>query len=298
MKKISALILIVTLVLSLCMSSFGVSASIAPVRAGDVDMDDQITVKDATLTQKHLSELVSLHDWQIYACEVDGDKKVTVKDATMIQKIVAGIVSSPVKEWVYWDFDYEYANSTFESGRAVVGTPVVFTTEADNGYGPFTYLFYINDVAVAQDDVSDNKCEYTFDSPGDYKIDVEITNALGVTERFNNLFSDGGMYTVVDSADTDTLTVSALCHNQRSDYIWVGADDFEVTAYAAYGSGEYEYAFYMDGELIRDYSQDNVCSVGTLTYDSEKEEYIISVSVRDMVTGNTATHSMTIYVTF
>lgn len=59
---------------------------------GDSDGDGRITVKDATLIQKHTAGLVTLDEAAVSVSDVTADGKVNVKDATLIQKFVAGIV--------------------------------------------------------------------------------------------------------------------------------------------------------------------------------------------------------------
>ncbi len=60
---------------------------------GDINLDGQITVKDATMLQKNLADSESLNDLQLALADVTNDGKVTIKDATAIQKYVAGIVT-------------------------------------------------------------------------------------------------------------------------------------------------------------------------------------------------------------
>ena len=62
------------------------------VLMGDSDKDGRITVKDATLIQKHTAGIVTLGEAAVSVSDVTGDGKVNVKDATLIQKFVAGIV--------------------------------------------------------------------------------------------------------------------------------------------------------------------------------------------------------------
>lgn len=63
------------------------------VKFGDVDKDGQVNVKDATLIQKHVADMVDFDSMQDSRGDVDADSKITVKDATAIQKFVAGIIS-------------------------------------------------------------------------------------------------------------------------------------------------------------------------------------------------------------
>jgi len=56
---------------------------------GDGDQDGKISVKDATVVQKHVAKIISLQGKALKSADADGDGKVTVKDATVIQKYVA-----------------------------------------------------------------------------------------------------------------------------------------------------------------------------------------------------------------
>lgn len=53
---------------------------------GDVDLDGEITVKDATVIQKYAIDKVTLNDIQQKASDVNNDGLINVKDATIIQK--------------------------------------------------------------------------------------------------------------------------------------------------------------------------------------------------------------------
>ncbi|MBE6734994.1 MAG: hypothetical protein E7563_06620 [Ruminococcaceae bacterium] len=61
---------------------------------GDVEYDLDVNIKDATLIQKSLADLVTLSEIEIEMADTDQDGEVTIKDATDIQKFVAGIKDS------------------------------------------------------------------------------------------------------------------------------------------------------------------------------------------------------------
>lgn len=67
---------------------------------GDADLDGKLTVKDATLIQKHVAKIKEFSKLQKAVADVDNDGKITVKDATVIQKYIAKIISKfPSGEW-------------------------------------------------------------------------------------------------------------------------------------------------------------------------------------------------------
>ncbi|MDO5123857.1 MAG: leucine-rich repeat protein [Eubacteriales bacterium] len=63
----------------------------ANVKCGDVNLDGNINIKDATAIQKHIAKIVALSDKGYEVADVDGSGSVNVKDATAIQKHIAGI---------------------------------------------------------------------------------------------------------------------------------------------------------------------------------------------------------------
>ncbi len=62
-----------------------------PEIIGDVDGDDVITIKDATVIQKAIANILPLLREQMPFADADGDGTVTIKDATDIQKTVASL---------------------------------------------------------------------------------------------------------------------------------------------------------------------------------------------------------------
>lgn len=60
---------------------------------GDVDLDGEVTVNDATKIQFYLANYTTLNAEQLYAADVDGDGDVNVKDVTYIQHYVANLIS-------------------------------------------------------------------------------------------------------------------------------------------------------------------------------------------------------------
>ncbi len=59
---------------------------------GDVNLDDTVNIKDATMVQKYLASLIALDEEELLLAEVDGAEGVNIKDATHLQKWVVGLV--------------------------------------------------------------------------------------------------------------------------------------------------------------------------------------------------------------
>lgn len=60
---------------------------------GDVDLDERVSVKDATLVQKFSADLSPLDNLQKLLANCDGTEGINVKDATLIQKHCAGFIN-------------------------------------------------------------------------------------------------------------------------------------------------------------------------------------------------------------
>lgn len=72
----------------------GGQTSTIEVLVGDVDLDEDINVKDATLLQLYAANLKTLDDTQLIAADADYSGVVDVKDATLIQLYAANLQST------------------------------------------------------------------------------------------------------------------------------------------------------------------------------------------------------------
>ncbi|MBQ3073417.1 MAG: dockerin type I repeat-containing protein [Ruminococcus sp.] len=94
---------------------------------GDVDMDGEVTVRDATLVQKGVAEVVYLTAVQRCLADTEGEG-FSVRGATAIQKHLAGLdTASSVDEVVKMTYSDKFSqgktlNALFE-GRYLVITP-------------------------------------------------------------------------------------------------------------------------------------------------------------------------------
>ena len=59
---------------------------------GDVNRDQKLNIRDATLIQKFIAKIASLDDEQILLADYKPDGKVNIKDATLIQKKIANLI--------------------------------------------------------------------------------------------------------------------------------------------------------------------------------------------------------------
>ena len=60
---------------------------------GDADLNNEITVTDATTIQRFDCQMIGLSEKALQLADVDLDEKVTILDATWIQRKVAGMMA-------------------------------------------------------------------------------------------------------------------------------------------------------------------------------------------------------------
>ncbi len=95
MKRVLALVLSTVLILS----SIPVLAySHGEFKNGDVNKDNNLSIKDATLIQRSVAKLAELDETQERLADFNMDGNINIKDATKIQKVVAKLEDMPVEE--------------------------------------------------------------------------------------------------------------------------------------------------------------------------------------------------------
>lgn len=70
---------------------------------GDVDLNGKVNVKDATLVQKYLANMVNLDKHPLKQADVNSDGKLNIRDATVIQKYCAKLDVDSRIGCEYWD---------------------------------------------------------------------------------------------------------------------------------------------------------------------------------------------------
>ena len=132
MKKILCVLITLLMITGSSFAAAGASAesTYTPPEEfiyGDVDMDGEVTVRDATLVQKGVAEVVYLTAVQRYLADTEGEG-FSVRNATAIQKHLAGLdTASSVDEVVKMTYTDKFSQGKtldvlFE-GRYLVITP-------------------------------------------------------------------------------------------------------------------------------------------------------------------------------
>lgn len=252
--KMKKLISIACSVAVICTAIFAgqmsASSAIRPLYRGDVDCDGRIDIRDATMVQKGLANVINLTKRELFTADVNGDGETDIQDATLIQKRTANII----KEFDAPDvFDhtvhFENFSADFEDGKAMAGVPVTFTITACGGIEPFSYEFTI-DGKVVQERSENNTLVYTFDKAGDYRIEVKYFNI------FDEYETHISTYTVVEPYTSDDPVITSI-HTNRW-YTSFADTNTKVTAYAIFGTAPYQFSFNLDnGALVQDFSESN-----------------------------------------
>ncbi len=86
---------------------------------GEVDCDEVVTVKDATVVQKYLVGLDYLNKRQRVTGDVNRDKTLDIKDVTGIQKMVAGLDVKMDTRRLYLEVPEEWSGCIVYVGTAV-----------------------------------------------------------------------------------------------------------------------------------------------------------------------------------
>ncbi len=119
-KIISFILIISVMMANVCV--FGASAESTYTLPeefiyGDVDMDGEVTVRDATLVQKGVAEVVYLTAVQRYLADTEGEG-FSVRNATAIQKHLAGLdTASSVDEVVKMTYTDKFSSKVPEDAE-------------------------------------------------------------------------------------------------------------------------------------------------------------------------------------
>lgn len=290
MKKLICVISVFALLCTL--GVFCVNAALAPMAVGEVDLDNRITVKDATLVQKFAAKSEELTFLQLILADADDDGKITVKDATLIQKHVAKL--KRIDRFIYPYVDAKSFYHDYDSGKAMAGVPVTFTVSGSTNkdYMPLTYEFYVNDVIVGTQSEK-NTFTYTFKNVGKYKVEAKVYNACGFSASCSNW--DFEVVAPYESEKPVITGFYTLEGGNQGGLIYYGTKSLTCVCNATGGKGDYEYAFLLNGELVRDYSKDNTFVLTDMPVELGAEQ-VVSVRVKDSASNDEFTQEDYVFV--
>ncbi|MGN1050709.1 MAG: starch-binding protein, partial [Acutalibacteraceae bacterium] len=165
---------------------------------GDVNLDDEISIKDATEIQKHIALLSSISAKGLQCADVNGDGYVNVKDGTAIQKYLAKIdtgyaigcpLGTPSSDPTKATTAPASSETSESSTAATQGTTIPETTvtqPSSSSSDKFTYkdgYVYLYNAASWQDVYVHYWSDASGSSwPGDEMTLVTTINGVGVYE--------------------------------------------------------------------------------------------------------------------
>lgn len=176
MKKIVVFTLLICILFGLAVG-FQAGAIYDTYYYGDVDMDGQLSIVDVTYIQRTLVGLDDERGYFSFVADFDHDDKVTILDATYIQRTLASLPLPKTSGGVFTKrLVIQNFYSTYSSGKAMTGSPVIFTTCAASGGSPLIYEYAVNEEVVQH---SDNpQLIYTFSESGTQEIEVTVYNVF------------------------------------------------------------------------------------------------------------------------
>lgn len=264
MKKYARILSVILVVaILICAQAISPSAARRPYHFGDVDCSYSIEITDATMIQRHLSQLSTLTDAQIFLGDVDRDNKLSVIDATHIQKDVAGYEDdSETGDYCFIDLYAKALISDYSSGLAATNVPVTFTAISGGGPSPVQYTFYV-DGEIKREADSDNTFVYTFNKAKTYKVGYTVSNLFGITGAYEIDFT-------VNNYMTTGLTIQSVYHK--------GFYDSDVVFCAIAGNGEppYEYSFSLNQEFYGNSPYPGIAGINIANQDySDSNEFAV-----------------------
>ncbi len=169
MKKLLCILLCITLCFSTIITAYSAGDSLL----GDVNLDGEISIIDATLIQRHLARLSTLDEKSQSNADVSGDGTVSITDATFIQQYTALII------------DEFPANQTkVYNVKAVAASDSTIDVSWSSIDGATKYWIYVN--GELHSSTTTNKASVKCKTSKTYEIKVTARLADGTILKVEN----------------------------------------------------------------------------------------------------------------
>lgn len=249
-KRFTAIMLCVILFLS-CAASAGAIMPL-PLKVGDVDRDNNVTVIDATLIQRFLTKSPEPSEMQIALGDADRDGVLSVVDVTAIQRELSNMpgpfVYAEITDYVvgftsfHSDSEIAIADHYSTQEIAYAGVPVTFYPKAYGG--PRRYTLSVGGEIVYTVDAKAYRekdgIAYTFTEEGDYVVTCDAECNYG-----QHVQSSHRIKVVSLPENGDPVIMGAVFYDQ--DYRSSGDSVLTVTAAGGMAPYQYNYTLYYDG---------------------------------------------------
>lgn len=249
-KRLAALTLCAVILLG-CMLHAG-AERVLPLKAGDVDMDYNVTTIDATLLQRFLAKMQEPSELQAALSDTDGDRAITILDATTVMRYLANIPSAytgaEIDDYVvgfasfHANYEISIADHYSTTDVCYVGVPVTFYPKAYGGARRYTLSVDGKTVYEVEAKDYDEKSgmTYTFFDEGEHVITCDAECRYGQhTQRSRRVRAEKL------PGDGSPVVMGAVFYDE--DYR--GSGDGVLTVTAAGGTEPYQYCYtlYYDG---------------------------------------------------
>ena len=249
--RITALVLCVILLISCTIPAGAVPA--LPLKVGDVDRDNAVTVVDVVLIQRYLAKMQEPSELEEALSDADGDGEVSVLDVTAVQRHLANMSGSftgaEITDWYigttsfHTDCEVAIADHYSTTEVCYVGIPVHFTAKVFWGAEPRRFTLYVDGETVQEVEAKGFEkavLTHTFTEPGEHVLSCEVECRYGLTKRSSqrvrveNLPEDGS-----------PAVMGAVFYDESS----TGSGNSVLTVIAAGGTAPYQYNYrlYYDG---------------------------------------------------
>ena len=179
------------------------TAPISTVLIGDVNLDDEITVDDATEIQRYLVDMITLSDKALVAADTDGDNGIDISDATRIMFYLVDLTDRSGKCGEYYG-DVEPTTVPSTTVQPTTSQPTTaasdkYTMTFTNNYNwSNVYCYYWSDSNTTMTKWPGEAMTYSSTNDAGQEIyTIEIPNTAQ-----NVIFSDGSNNQTVDISIT------------------------------------------------------------------------------------------------
>ena len=180
-RLLSFLLAAVTVITAVALPA---SAEQDHVLIGDVDLDDEVTIVDATFIQRAVIALMDFTPLQSYLGDVDGSEDTDIVDATAIQRRLLGVSNLFYRDSMQkWSAELLDVTSYPNGNCFKVGTTVRFGIQEQVHEIPSEIEVYLNSTLYKERGVySDFAVE--FDTAGYYRMSVAAYDPFGTCDVY------------------------------------------------------------------------------------------------------------------
>ena len=237
-----------------------ITALVVPVTAeqdyvliGDVDLDEEVTIVDATFIQRSVIALTEFTSLQSYIGDVDGSEDTDIVDATVIQRRLLGVSNLFYRDYIQkWSAELIGVTSYPNGDRFTVGTTVHFSVSEQIHEIPSEIEVYINGSLYKDRGVYSDFAVF-FDTMGYYRISVAAYDPFGTCDVYTlDLQAVSSQPPVIQSAiyDRSTKTVRVIASGGAAPYQYSYAIRNNITPLAPgqqYTAEDFDFKFGDDG---------------------------------------------------